>query len=203
MASHLIFQLVLPVHFMLSDVKVVSWVVVHRLYKAERENIQVIGDCGSFRMEWTPSLRQTYSSLSKYGSSSGGSGGDGGGLGGGGAPQGCWLLLPRVSICWKLMSVWVQLSTQSAIPMVIGANPAGAPVKPARLRAPRRSMLDSTGSRMSRVGSPERRDNSFPFTWKTQIPGSDGGEAGGGRGRETDRRRELKGGGEVAGENTV
>lgn len=111
----------------------------------------------------------THSSLNRYGSSSGGSGGDGGGSGGGGAPQGCWLLLPRVNICWKLMSVWVQLSTQSAIPMVTGTNPAGAPARPARLRAPRFSMLDSTGSRMSRVGSPERRDSSFPFTWKTHV----------------------------------
>lgn len=64
------------------------------------------------------------------------------------------------------MSVWVQLSTQSAMPMVTGTNPPGAPAGPVRLRAPRLSMLDSTGSRMSRVGSPERRDSSFPLTWK-------------------------------------
>jgi len=106
----------------------------------------------------------THSSFSRYGSSNGGSGGSGGG----GAPQGCWLLLPRVNICWKLMSVWVQLSTQSAIPMVTGNKPPGGPARPARLRAPRLRMLFSTGSRMSRVGSPERRDSSFPFTWKTQ-----------------------------------
>ncbi len=111
----------------------------------------------------------THSSLNRYGSSSGGNGGEGGGSGGGGAPQGCWLFLPRVNICWKLMSVCVQLSTQSAMPMVTGTNPPGAPARPARLRAPRRSMLDSKGSRMSRVGSPERRDSSFLFTWKTGI----------------------------------
>lgn len=40
MGSHLIFQLILSVHFMLSDIEVVSGVVVDRLYKAEDENIQ-------------------------------------------------------------------------------------------------------------------------------------------------------------------
>ncbi len=133
----------------------------------------------------------THSSLNRYGSSSGGSGGDGGGSGGGGAPQGCWLLLPRVNICWKLMSVWVQLSTQSAMPMVTGTNPAGAPARPARLRAPRLSMLDSTGSRMSRVGSPERRDSSFPFTWKTQIVKIKWWRSSRKRGREKERRSKL------------
>lgn len=42
MCSHLIFQLILPVHFMLSDIEVVSGVIVHRLYKAADENIQEI-----------------------------------------------------------------------------------------------------------------------------------------------------------------
>lgn len=42
MGSHLIFQLILSVHFMLSDIEVVSGVIVHRLYKARDENIQEI-----------------------------------------------------------------------------------------------------------------------------------------------------------------
>lgn len=182
MGSHLIFQLILPVHFMLGDIEIVSGVIINGLYKAENiedrifqyfrklENIQ---KCGANDFDWDQDSRgalvrqpqqkpitPTHSSLNRYGSSNGGSGGDGRGSGGGGAPQGCWLLLPRVNICWKLMSVWVQLSTQSATPMVT----PGAPVRPACLRAPRLSMLDSRGSRMSRVGSPERRESSFPFT---------------------------------------
>lgn len=40
MGSHLIFQLILSVHFVLSDIEVVSGVVVHRLHKAENDNIQ-------------------------------------------------------------------------------------------------------------------------------------------------------------------
>lgn len=40
MGSHLILQLVLSVHLMLSDIEVVSGVVVDRLCKAERDNIQ-------------------------------------------------------------------------------------------------------------------------------------------------------------------
>lgn len=101
----------------------------------------------------------THRSLNRNGS--GGSGGDGGGSGGGGAPQGCWLLLPRANICWKLMSVWVQLSTQSAMPMV--TSPPGL-ARAARFRTPRLSMLDRKGSCRSRVGSPDRRDSSFAFT---------------------------------------
>ena len=42
MASHLIFQLILSVHLMLSDIEVVSGVVVHRLHEAENENVQDI-----------------------------------------------------------------------------------------------------------------------------------------------------------------
>ncbi len=42
MGFHLIFQLILPVHFMLSDVEVVGGVIVYRLYKAENDNIQDI-----------------------------------------------------------------------------------------------------------------------------------------------------------------
>lgn len=41
-ASHLIFQLILSVHLMLSDIEVVSGVIVHRLHEAEKENIQDI-----------------------------------------------------------------------------------------------------------------------------------------------------------------
>lgn len=90
----------------------------------------------------------THRSLKRNGS--GGSGGDGGGSGGGGA-----------NTCWKLMSVWVQLSTQSATPTV--TRPPGA-ARPARLRTPRLRMLDRKGSCRSRVGSPDRRDSSFAFT---------------------------------------
>lgn len=116
--SHLIFQLILSVHLMLSDIEVVSGVVVHRLHEAKNENIQDIvfqeKFGGSFKcqmceqngMDFKPNhCTPTHSSLKRYGSRSGGSGGEGGGSGGGGAPQGCWLLLPRVNICWKLMSV--------------------------------------------------------------------------------------------------
>lgn len=35
MGSHLIFQLILPVHFMLGDVEVVGGVIIDRLDKAE------------------------------------------------------------------------------------------------------------------------------------------------------------------------
>lgn len=35
MGSHLIFQLVLPVHLMLGDIEVVGGVIINRLYKAE------------------------------------------------------------------------------------------------------------------------------------------------------------------------
>lgn len=111
----------------------------------------------------------THSSLNRYGSGSGGSGGEGVGSGGGGAPQGCSLLRPRVNICWKLMSVWVQLSTQSAMPMVTATGPPAAAVGAARLRAPRFRMLDSRGSRMSRVGSPDRRESSFAFTCSRKL----------------------------------
>lgn len=40
MGSHLIFQLILSVHLMLSDIEVVSGVVVDGLCKAGRDNIQ-------------------------------------------------------------------------------------------------------------------------------------------------------------------
>ena len=56
--SHLILQLILSVHLMLSDVEVVSGVVVHGLYKAEKDNnISVIGAASNVkcvsRMTWT------------------------------------------------------------------------------------------------------------------------------------------------------
>lgn len=40
MGAHLIFQLILSVHLMLSDIEVVRGVVVDRLCKAERDDIQ-------------------------------------------------------------------------------------------------------------------------------------------------------------------
>lgn len=36
-SPHLIFQLIVPVHFMLTDIKIVSGVVVHRLREAADE----------------------------------------------------------------------------------------------------------------------------------------------------------------------
>lgn len=62
MGSHLIFQLILSVHFMLSDIEVVSGVIVYRLYKAENDNIRgnnisVIGTASNVKcvstMAWT------------------------------------------------------------------------------------------------------------------------------------------------------
>lgn len=154
---HLVLQLVLPVHLVLGDVEVVGGVVVDGLHEPEHN---VHGGLGMRRRGGFGAeafyRRGTHISPNRYGS--GGSGGDGGGSGGGGAPQGCWLLLPTANICWKLMSVWVQLSTQSAMPMV--TSPAGL-AGPARLRTPRLRMLDRKGSCRSRVGSPERRDSSF------------------------------------------
>lgn len=115
--SHLVLQLILSVHFMLGDVEVVSGVVVHGLHEAgnnvhmlfqrlgqnqEGGGAAALSDGHDTQAYYTAA---THSSLNRYGSSSGGSGGDGGGSGGGGAPQGCWLLFPRVNICWKLMSV--------------------------------------------------------------------------------------------------
>ena len=43
MGSHLILQLVLPVHFVLSDIEVVGGVIVHGLDEAEDERTQGLG----------------------------------------------------------------------------------------------------------------------------------------------------------------
>lgn len=135
--SHLIFQVILPVHLVVGYIKVVIGVVVFKHTAGDREvgdrgtdhhrvqclrhlwNVwKVLNQCCFSVKKW-PRVR-TYNSLISYGTARWGRGGDGGGGGGEEEPPSPWwwwwpLLLPRVRVFWKLMSVCVALSTQSGI----------------------------------------------------------------------------------------
>lgn len=122
--SHLVLQVVLSVHLVIWDVKVVVGVVVLKHTAGGRRKESAFNPTYSLQYYVGQKQRRhvrTYNSLIPYGPMTSVRGGEAGGGGGEESPRPWWwwwwwpLVLPRVVIFWKLMSVCVALSTQSGI----------------------------------------------------------------------------------------